>query len=190
MSRKTKCTSGEFSDYMRKKRGSLRSHHPVFSVTAVGKYKKYLCSNNSFHNYGYNSPYHKFLELDGKVLNLAMHPCLNPFLHVAEFLIGVPYYYNKLTKVDYYKNNKKVNKYFSSCVRYLNLDIEKKYGELKKLKIELTKKKIINSANLGSSKIYFFSAKKYLNIALKFLANDQFAFKKISNFKKNKIPYK
>ena len=109
---KTKCTSGEFSDYIREKRGSLRSQHPVFSVTALGKHKKYLCSNNSSHNYGYNSPYQRFLELDGKVLNLATDPCFNPFLHVAEFLSGVPYFYNKLTKVNYYKNNKKVNSAF------------------------------------------------------------------------------
>ena len=185
---KTKCTSGEFSEYIRKQRGSLRSHHPVFSVTALGKYKKYLCSNNSFHNYGHNSPYQKFLELNGKVLNLAMDPCLNPFLHVAEFLVGVPYYYNKLTKVNYYKNSKKVNKYFSSSVRYLNLDFHIELGRLKK---ELTRKKIVKSTSLGASKIYFFSAKKYLNIALKILEKDQFAFlKKIPNFKKNKMPYK
>ena len=187
---KTKCTSGEFSDYIRKKRGSLRSQHPVFSVTALGKHKKYLCSNNSSHNYGYNSPYQRFLELDGKVLNLATDPCFNPFLHVAEFLSGVPYFYNKLTKVNYYKNNKKVNKYFSSSVRYLDLDIKMKLDELKKLKKELIKKKIVKTANLGSSKIHFVSAKKYLNIVLKSLAKDQFAFFKISNFKKNKMPYK
>ena len=187
---KTKCTSGEFSDYIRKKRGSLRSQHPVFSVTALGKHKKYLCSNNSSHNYGYNSPYQRFLELDGKVLNLATDPCFNPFLHVAEFLSGVPYFYNKLTKVNYYKNNKKVNKYFSSSVRYLDLDMKMKLNELKKLKRELIKKKVVKTANLGSSKIYFFSAKKYLNIVLKSLEKDQFAFFKISNFKKNKMPYK
>ena len=187
---KTKCTSGEFSDYIRKKRGSLRSQHPVFSVTALGKHKKYLCSNNSSHNYGYNSPYQRFLELDGKVLNLAIDPCFNPFLHVAEFLSGVPYFYNKLTKVNYYKNNKKVNKYFSSSVRYLDLDMKMKLNELKKLKRELIKKKVVKTANLGSSKIYFFSAKKYLNIVLKSLEKDQFAFFKISNFKKNKMPYK
>ena len=84
-----------------------------------------------------------------------MDPCLNPFLHVAEFLVGVPYYYNKLTKVNYYKNTKKVNRYFSSSVRYLNLDFQIELGRLKK---ELTRKKIVKSTSLGASKIYFFSA--------------------------------
>ena len=185
---KTKSTSGELSEYVRKKKGALRSNHPVFSVTSLGKYKKYLCSNNSQHNYGYNTPYQRFLELDGKVLNLAMDPCLNPFLHVAEFFAGVPHYYNKFTKVNYYKNKKKINKYFSSHVRYLDLNFQ---TDLKELKKELKKNKIIRGANLGSSKIYLLDAKKYLNTALKLLNKDQFIFtKKIPNFKKNRIPFK
>ena len=119
-----------------------------------------------------------------------MDPWCNPFLHLAEYLSGEPYYYNKLTKVNYYKNNKKVNKYFSTSVRYLDLDMKAKLSNLKKLERELIKKKIAKAANLGSSKIYLLSAKKYLNIALKFLKKDQFAFCTISNFKKNLYPFK
>ena len=64
-------------------------------------------------------------------------------------------------------------------------------NELEKLKRELKKDKIIKVANLGSSKIYLFDAKKYLNTALKLLNRDQFILtKKIPNFKKNKIPFK
>ena len=117
---KTRSTSGEFPEFIRNKKGSLRSDHPVFSVTALGKKKKILCSNNSLHNYGNNSPYHRFLKLNGKILNLGEDPTFNPFLHVAEFLAGVPYFYNKLTKVKYFKNKKKIDKYFSSTVRFLN----------------------------------------------------------------------
>ena len=73
---------------------------------------KILCLNNSLHNYGYNSPFQRFLELDGKILNLGQDPVFNPFLHIAEFLAGVPYFYNKLTKVNYQKNKKNINKYF------------------------------------------------------------------------------
>ena len=186
---KTKSTSGELSDFIRRKKGSLRSHHPAFSVTALGKNKEYLCSNNSHHNYGYNSPYHRFIELEGKVLNLGLPPWSNPFLHFAEFLVGVPYYYNKLTKVNYYKNNKKVNKFFSTSVRYLGLNMKIQINKMNKLHREMKKRKIVKEANLGSSKIYLLDAKKYLNIVLKYLQKDQFAFYKISNFKKNKMPY-
>ena len=97
---KTVSSSGKFSEYVRNKKGSIRSDHPVFSVVSLGKYKKKICSNNSLSNYGFNSPYHNFLQLNGKILNLGMNPAKNPFIHVAEFLSAVPYCYNKLTKIN------------------------------------------------------------------------------------------
>ena len=42
---KTVSSSGIFSEHIRKKKGSLRSVHPVFSVSAIGKNKKNICSN-------------------------------------------------------------------------------------------------------------------------------------------------
>ena len=81
-------------EYMRNLRSSVRSNHPVFSVVAIGKLKNQICKSNSLNNYGYNSPYDKFLKYNGKILNLGMDPELNPFRHVMEFKNGVPYCYN------------------------------------------------------------------------------------------------
>ena len=189
--KRTKCTSGEFSEYIRKRKGSLRSNHPVFSVSALGRHKKYICNNNSYHNYGYGSPYQKFLDLDGKLLNLGMDPCFNPFFHVAEFLVGVPFYYNKLTKVKYEKNNFNIKKYFSSSERYLNLNITRWNKEnLIKLKKNMLKKNILNSADLGSSQLHLMSAREYMKEVLDFLVIDQFAFLNNLNFKKGVMPFK
>jgi len=187
---KTRATSGEFAEFIRNRKGSLRSDHPVFSVTAIGKKKKLLCSNNSLHNYGNNSPFHRFLELNGKILNLGQDPTFNPFLHIAEFLAGVPYFYNKLTKVRYFKNNKKINKYFSSSVRYLNLNIKWKKGKINSLKNKLIKNKVFKTENLGDGKIYLINAKKYTKTALRLLCKNQFEFIELPKFKKNIIPYK
>ena len=187
---KTKCSSGKFSEFIRSRGDSLRSDHPVFSVSAIGKNKKYICSKNSLHNYGYGSPYHKFLKLNGKILNLAMEPCFNPLLHYAEFLVGVPYYYNKLTKLRYYKKGKKINKSFSSYVRYLNLDIKRNLNTFKKINHILRKNKIVKSTNLGSSKIHLIDSQKYLDVILDILYNDQFALVDNLTFLKNQIPNK
>ena len=183
---KTVSSSGKFSEYIRNKKGSIRSNHPVFSVAARGKYKANICNNNSLNNYGYKSPYHNFLKLKGQILNLGMDPWLNPFLHVAEFITGVPYCYNKLTKVSYLKNKKRINKSFSSFVRYKNLNLIKDYAKLKK---KLTLKKIVKSFPLGSGNIYMYDANKYVNLALELLSEDQFIlFKKIPKFTKGQLP--
>ena len=184
---KTISSSGSFSEFLRKKKGSIRSEHPVFSVTAYGKYKREICSTNSKNNYGYNSPYKNFLDLNGKILNLGMNPWLNPFFHVAEFFSGVPYCYNKLTKVPYYKNKKKISKYFSTFVSYKKPKIERDYTKLKQ---KLFQKKIVKSTKLGSSYIHFYSARKYFNLIIEELNKNQFfLFKKVPSFKKGKLPY-
>ena len=128
--------------------------------------------------------------MNGKILNLGQDPSLNPFLHIAEFLSGVPYFYNKLTKVKYFKNNKKIDKYFSSSVRHLNLNIKWKKDKINSLKNQLIKDKVFKTENLGDGKIYLIKAKQYTKTALRLLSKNQFSFIKLPRFKKNIIPYK
>ena len=170
---KPNSTCGDFSNYILNLKRCVRSNHPVFSVSSIGKNAEFICKNNSLHNYGYNSPYEKFLRLDGKILNLGMQPWISPFYHVAEFMIGVPHYYNKFTKVKYFKNKKKFNQDYSSFVRYLNYELIEDYSKLKKI---LKKKKIVKSYKLGDGFVYSINAKKYLKICLEILTKDQFSF--------------
>ena len=184
---KTKCSCGTFAEFVRQNKMSIRSENPVFSVSAVGKYKSYICKNNSIHNYGYGSPYQRFLELNGKILNLAIEPAINPFLHIAEFLVGVPYNYNKIMDFTYYKNKKKIKKRFVSSVRFLNLDLKRDTSKINK---EIKKKLLINTSKLGTSNIFLFNAKDYLNVAIQTLNKDIFAFHKKIKKKKNQYPLK
>ena len=183
----TSCTSGAFSEYVRKKNGSIRSLHPVFSVTAYGKFNNKICKNNSLNNYGHGSPYSNFLKLKGMMLNLGIDYAANPFSHVAEFEAGVPYCYNKFTKVRYFKNRKKIPKTFSTFVTYLNLGLKNDYSKLNK---KLSLKKIIRSIKLGSGNIHFYSVLKYYNLLINELKKDQFfLLKKPPRFKKGKLPF-
>ena len=167
-----KSTSGGFSNYILSKNNIIRSKHPVYSISAIGPKAKQICSNNSLNNFGYNSPYEKFLKLKGKVLNLGMDPWRNPYNHVAEFMIGVPYFFNKFTNVKYKQNgiNKKYT--FSTFVRYLDFNKVDDFSKLKKI---LTKKKIIKKNKIGSGYIYLVNSKEYLDTCLELLSKDQFA---------------
>ena len=181
---KTVSSSGVFSEYIRKKKGSLRSVHPVFSVSAIGKNKKYICSNNSPSNYGEGSPYQKFLDLNGKVLNLGMDPWLNPFLHIAEMKAGISTKFSKLSELTYIQNKKRKKKIFSNYVRYLSLTNDFDYSSFAK---ELKKKKLIKSAKLGDGKVHSVNASKYVSLLTSLLSNNQFyLIKKVPNLKKLK----
>ena len=181
---KTVSTSGSFSEYIRKKKGSLRSLHPVFSVSAIGKNKKRICSNNSLSNYGEGSPYQKFLDLNGKILNLGMDPWLNPFLHVAEMKAGISYKFTKLNELTYIKNKKRKKKMFSSYVRYLSFVTNFDYSSFAR---ELKKKKLVKSAKLGNGKVHSVNASKYVSLLSSLLSNNQFyLLKETFNYKKLK----
>ena len=81
-----------------------------------------------------------------------------------EFKNGVPYCYNKLTKVDYYKYNKKVNDLYTSFVQYKSLIINKDRIKINSKIREIMYKKIIKDCKLGSGKIFLFKAKEYCEI--------------------------
>ena len=184
---KTVTTSGEFSEFIRNLPGSVRSDHPVFSVCSIGRKKNIISKNNSWSNFGSGSPFQRFMSLNGKILNLGMDYHLNPFFHVAEFNTGVPYLYNKLTRVKYYKNNKKINKDFVSTVRYLNLKL---IGNHNKLKKKLKEIKIYKS-RLGQGYIYFYKVNDYYKVIKELLEKSFYNLhKKNIGFKKGFFPYK
>ena len=175
-------TCGGFSNFILTKKNVVRSQHPVFSVASLGKKAKFICKNNSKHNYGYNSPYEKFLRLNGKSLKLGQDYWLNPFYHVAEFMIGVPHYFNKYTDVEYFMNGRKKKLYFSSFVRYLNFELIENYSMLKKT---IDKKKIVKKSKLGSGYIYSVDAIEYLKCCLELLSKDQFSLIYKNNYIKS-----
>ena len=165
-------TSGGFSNYMLSLKETIRSHHPAFSVASNGYKSKFISQNNSFHNYGYNSPLEKFIRLKGKILSLGSDFVVNPFNHIAEYMVGVPYYYNKYYNFQIIKNNRITRQGFTSFVRYLDLKL---VGEYKKLKKEIKKNKILKYSKLGESFIYCCNVKKYYDICLNLLVKDQFS---------------
>lgn len=165
-------TCGGFSNYILSLKKTIRSDHPVFSIASIGYKSKFISQNNSLHNYGYNSPYEKFLRLNGKILHLGRDYWINSNFHTAEFMVGVPYFYNKFTKVPIIKNKKRINREYSSSVRYLNFDLVGNYNKLKK---ELKKSKTIKSIKLGGSFVHGIVAKKNLEVYLNLLTKDQFS---------------
>ena len=88
---KPESTSGGFSNYILSLKKTIRSNHPAFSVASIGYKSKFISQNNSFHNYGYNSPLEKFIRLNGKILSLGSDYVKNPFNHIAEYMVGVPF---------------------------------------------------------------------------------------------------
>ena len=169
---KPESTSGGFTNYILSLKKTIRSNHPAFSVASIGYKSKFISQNNSFHNYGYNSPLEKFIRLNGKILSLGSDYVKNPFNHIAEYTVGVPFYFNKYKNFQIIKGNKMKRQEFTSFVRYLDFEL---VYEFKRLKKEIKKNKIVKSSKLGESFAYCTNIKKYFDICLNLLTKDQFS---------------
>tara|TARA_B100000401_G_C52619781_1_gene630771 strand:+ start:8 stop:835 length:828 start_codon:yes stop_codon:yes gene_type:complete len=116
---------GPFAEYLRKKK-SIRSLHPFWSICGVGKNAKIL-KNVSKHSYGYGSPWSKMLELDFLQVNIGIHPSKAvTLIHHIETIIGVPYRYNKLFRHKIKFNGKLYEDDFFQSVFFNKVNSKKK----------------------------------------------------------------
>ena len=85
-----------FSNYILKKKKSIRQIHPFSSSAAIGKNAKYFCSKNTDNVYGIDSPFDRMIKKKTKFLSLGLPINQNcSQVHHAEFMMRVPYRYNK-----------------------------------------------------------------------------------------------
>ena len=86
---------GAFAEYIRQASSSVRTFHPFWSISGLGKYAEIL-RNVSRHSYGVGSPWSKFLDLDLLQINIGIHPSKAvTLIHHIEVVTGVPYRYTK-----------------------------------------------------------------------------------------------
>lgn len=84
-------TMGAVAEMFRKWPGALRSGHPARSVSAKGRYAKYLTENHDLSNiFGDGSPIGKLYELDGYVLLIGVGYDKNTSLHLADVRAEYP----------------------------------------------------------------------------------------------------
>ena len=86
---------GPLAEFIRTQKNSIRSQHPFWSISGLGKNSKIL-NDVSNHAYAYGSPWSKMLDLDTTQLNLGVHPSRAvTLIHHIETICGVPYRFNK-----------------------------------------------------------------------------------------------
>ncbi|MFH1614523.1 MAG: AAC(3) family N-acetyltransferase [Planctomycetota bacterium] len=76
-----------------KKKGALRSRHPLASVAAIGKKAEWLIKNheNARIAHGKNTPYYRLAQIGGKILFLGVDQDRSTFMHTIEELAELEY---------------------------------------------------------------------------------------------------
>ncbi len=87
---------GIFSEYLRKKKGAVRSFHAFCSYAALGPKAAAICGSVSRNDYGPFTPEQRMCELGAWDLTIGLAPNVTcSVVHNAEFMMGVPYRYQK-----------------------------------------------------------------------------------------------
>ena len=92
----TKSETGPFTEEVRNQENSVRQFHPFSSLTAVGKKSVEICTNNSRHVFGWESPFQRMIDLDALYISVGqpMKKSIS-LVHHIELIMGVPYRYTK-----------------------------------------------------------------------------------------------
>lgn len=151
---KTPCITGIIAEKFRQRKGSVRSRHPVYSVTAIGKYAYFLTQEHNENSESY-LPFKKLAEIKGKYLAVGIGDKLAGFRHCAQQMAGLLNVVSWERSVRYMNNSGEIQTFVlkdrGGCTRRL--------PELVGL---LRSQGLVAEADLGRARALLVSAKEAL----------------------------
>jgi aminoglycoside N3'-acetyltransferase len=161
---------GIFSEFVRSKKESFRSSHPLWSFSGIGKDIKDILNQTSCSAYGKGSVFEKLLKKKTLFVSMGKPHRSLAMLHYAEHVVGVPYRFNKEFNIKVKTNNKIRKKYCLLGVRY---NSKKIIGDgNKKIINKLIKKKIFNIIKLNKGNLYCADYNSLVNELINILNNN------------------
>jgi len=115
---------GSFSEFIRLKPNAIRSLHPLFSVSALGRQATKICADEiAPTGFGHDSPFQRLRETDAWIVCLGVDLKSMTFVHHIEQTYGVPYGYTKEWSAPVTRSSGSIAQRFFAFVRYLNAGI-------------------------------------------------------------------
>lgn len=149
----TPCSTGIIPETFRKRKGVLRSLHPMFSVAAIGRYAKEIITAQN--------PWKALLELDGYILLLGVGLEVCTAMHLAEEQVTLPkHLQEKLTPPKWF-----VEKYPSNEWEW---DIGP-YPDFSKMEKPCLKHKVMKTIKVGKATLKLVKLKDLINLYVKYL---------------------
>ena len=141
---------GVFSRHVASLPDAARSLNPITSIAAMGRLAGWVCGGDTAISNGINSPWHRLVEADGKMVFLGARIQAMTFVHYVEHLVGVPHLYSKLYSAPVSRDGIAVDLPVVAQVRYLNYDIEYDLG---RFEADLESAGLIRTAPVGGGEI-------------------------------------
>lgn len=150
---------GEFSNFIRNLPNSIRSGHPVYSFSSIGKYAEFIIKNQPLNfPLGKNSPLEKLYDLDAKVLLIGTDFDSNTSIHLAENYIG---------RDKIIEKSKILSNGIEKWIEYDNIEFDI-YDDFIDLQKSFYDKYDINITKVGKANIESFSMRECVDFAKTF----------------------
>jgi aminoglycoside 3-N-acetyltransferase len=180
---------GAFSEYVRTQTESIRSLHPLMSLTALGKHASKICGAPHFDAFGWDSPWGRLHRENAKLCTLGLSRHLEfgmTFVHYVEQCYGVPYQYNKVYTVPVYAGEEQISGCFTMNVRYLDFGVC--YDTLK-VKKELLASGLGKEISIGRDAVFSTTSDHVFETMIrKFRENRFFMLTQKPSFREGEIP--
>jgi aminoglycoside 3-N-acetyltransferase len=165
--------TGLFPEFIRLKKNSQRTNHPLYSISGVGKNLDLIFKNINRNSTGKGSPFERMYKFDVKILHIdikLVHACT--FLHFVEEQMNVPYRYSKYYDYQIIDDNKKKILDFENYVRMTEFYKFPKQSSY--VQRDLIKNKVIKLNKIEKSFFSLVSSKKLYDFFCKRLTINPF----------------
>ena len=166
---------GPFTEFFRTQPNVIRSLHPIFSISGIGKYAGDLLTENSSTAFAEGSPFSRFEKYSVKFLCLGVE-FRNPltFIHYLEQNFGVFHRYNKRFDVDVFnKDGCKLDRDWSAFVAFRGINYK---SDLTSLQIELFNRNKLKEIKWNDNFNHMAQVKDVIKIGNELLMNDSLSF--------------
>ena len=163
---------GLFSEKFRLLDGVVRSHHPIFSICALGKSSPYFTSGILEDCFGEGTFFDRLYRKNVKIITLGCALERITFVHFVEQKLNIPYRYLKTFAAQVLHAEIQKNFEVSYFVRDLKIDTKL---NLSPLQCEALRQNKIVIKPFGRFKARNISSKDFFQIASQLLTEDQYA---------------
>ena len=178
---------GAFAQYVVQQPESRRSPNPVAAMAAVGAGASYICDGGTGSAFGVDSPWDRLLKCDGKMAFLGTDLRAMTFCRYVEYVVGVPFVYNKFYPVPVTDDGHPVDLPICAQVRFLDFDIEWDFTE--RLTKEFEEAGLVRTAKAGQGTIRCVETRPAFDYLKEHLKRDFFyLLKRPPAFVPGKIP--
>ena len=179
---------GVFSEFVRLRPDSVRSIHPIHSLTAVGRRKDEICRDNGPSDFGLDSPFDRLLSARAKIVSIGLESgYVVGIAHHLEAACCLPFVYNKLLKWRPFVSGRKIEGHCFSTVRHLKLTVD---YDLTGWVKHMRRLGGVNSARIGDGWIHMADYAQVFSEGARLLKQDPYFFlKRPPDYVYGEIPF-